>query len=314
MYDVTVIGPAIIDVLAQPVDSRVFETGSQPADAIRMSFGGNALNEAVVLSRLGERVQLLSNLGTDEAGDRVRAFLEKNGIDGAGLILQEGIPTAVNLVLVDRQGERHFITDPGSTLRRLDLPDLMPRLDALAHIVSFSSLFVSPLLTIDKTRDLFRRIKEGGRLLLVDMTKAKHGETLDDLEPLLPCIDVLVPNQEEARLLTGESDPLRSLYRLAKAGVGIAVVKCGADGCLVAAGGRTWQIPAVPGTICVDTTGAGDAFAAGFLAGLRRGFAPDDCARLGCAAASCAVEALGATDGVTGPDRVMERFARLQTI
>lgn len=314
MYDVTVIGPAIIDVLAQPVDRRVFETGSQPADAIRMSFGGNALNEAVVLSRLGERVQLLSNLGTDEAGDRVRAFLEKNGIDCAGLILQEGVPTAVNLVLVDRQGERHFITDPGSTLRRLDLPDLEPRLDNLAHIVSFSSLFVSPLLTIAKTRELFRRIKERDRLLLVDMTKAKHGETLDDLQQLLPCIDVLVPNQEEARLLTGESDPLRSLHRLVKAGVGIAVVKCGADGCLVAAGGRTWQIPAVPDTACVDTTGAGDAFAAGFLAGLRRGFAPDDCARLGCAAAACAVEALGATDGVTGPERVMERFARLQTI
>ncbi len=314
MYDVTVIGPAIIDVLARPVDRRVFEIGSQPAESIRMSFGGNALNEAVVLSRLGERVQLLSNLGTDEAGDRVRAFLERNGVDGAGLIRQDGVPTAVNLVLVDPQGERHFITDPGSTLRRLDLPDLEPRLDDLAPIVSFSSLFVSPLLTIARTGALFRRIKARDRLLLVDMTKAKHGETLADLEPLLPCIDVLVPNREEARLLTGESDPLRSLRRLVNAGVGTAVVKCGADGCLVGTGDRTWQIPAVPGTACVDTTGAGDAFAAGFLAGLRRGFAPDDCARLGCAAASCAVEALGATDGVTGQDRVMERFARLQTI
>ena len=79
-YDITVIGAAIIDILASPVNETVFSAGSIPMDTIRMSFGGDALNEAVILSGLGKKVQLISKVGDDEAGKRVLGFLQEKGI------------------------------------------------------------------------------------------------------------------------------------------------------------------------------------------------------------------------------------------
>ena len=68
VYDITVIGAAIIDILASPVDENVFTAGTLPMDTIKMSFGGDALNEAVLLSGYGKKVQLISKVGGDEAG------------------------------------------------------------------------------------------------------------------------------------------------------------------------------------------------------------------------------------------------------
>ena len=89
MYDVTIIGAAIIDVLAAPVNENVFSIGSQPMDTIEMSFGGDALNEAVILSRLGKRVQLITKVGDDEAGRRVLRFLEENHISSESELKKE---------------------------------------------------------------------------------------------------------------------------------------------------------------------------------------------------------------------------------
>ena len=84
MYDVTVIGPSVIDILAAPFDSDAVAKGKRDVDQIRMSFGGDALNEAVVLSRLGKKVQLLSKIGADEAGRSIRKHLEKEKVWSSG--------------------------------------------------------------------------------------------------------------------------------------------------------------------------------------------------------------------------------------
>ena len=73
-YDITVIGAGIIDVLASPVTETVLSAGSIPMETIQMSFGGDALNESVILSDLGKKVQLISKVGDDEAGKRVLGF------------------------------------------------------------------------------------------------------------------------------------------------------------------------------------------------------------------------------------------------
>ena len=78
--DITVIGAAIIDVLAGPVSEDIFQSGSMPMKMTRMSFGGDALNEAVVLSRMGKKVELISKVGDDEAGNRVLDYIKANGI------------------------------------------------------------------------------------------------------------------------------------------------------------------------------------------------------------------------------------------
>lgn len=314
MYDVTVIGPALIDVLAAPFSMEAMERDSRYLDRIRMSFGGDALNESAVLTRLGRKVQLISKVGADEAGRSVLDYLHKNGIDTDSVQVEEGLETSVNIALIAEDGSRKFLMNPHSSLRRLGLEDVMPILSEVlsdpqgAKIVSFASMFISPLFTVEKMKELFAAVKAAGRTLVVDVTRAKNGETLEDLKELLPYIDVFVPNDEEIASLTGVQDPAENVRILVEAGVKTAVVKIGSDGCLVGTRAGIVHVHAVPDAACVDTTGAGDTFAAGLIAGLCNGWSLPECAKLGCAAASCSIEQIGATDGVRSLDQVMERF------
>ena len=312
MYDVTVIGPSVIDILAAPFDPDALAKGKRDVAQIRMSFGGDALNESVVLSRLGKKVQLISKIGADEAGRSIRKHLEKEKVSTGHVIVQQGLNTSVNIALVDADGGRKFLMDPHSSQRKLGLEDVLPMLDETAQIVSFASIFISPLFSIEKMEQLFSLIKAAGKTLVSDLTRPKNGETFNDLKVLFPYMDVFVPNDEEIFLLTGEKDPYKNVQMLVDAGVKTAVVKIGKDGCLVGTKDSIVQVPAVTGVKCVDTTGAGDSFAAGFIAGLIEGRDMIDCARLGCAAASCSIEQIGATDGVRSLEQVMERYKRIR--
>lgn len=311
MYDVTVIGPSVIDILAAPFDPEALAKGKRDVDQIRMSFGGDALNESVVLSRMGKKVQLISKIGADEAGRSIRKHLEKEKVSIKHVIVEKGLNTSVNIALVDADGGRKFLTDPHSSQRKLGLEDVLPMLDETAPIVSFASIFISPCFSIEKTEQVFSRIKAAGKTLVSDVTRPKNGETFDDLKVLFPYMDIFVPNDEEIFLLTGEKDPYKNVQMLVDAGVKTAVVKIGKDGCLIGTRDGIVHVPAVAGVKCVDTTGAGDSFAAGLIAGLAEGRSIVDCARLGCAAASCSIEQVGATDGVRSLEQVMERYARL---
>ncbi len=311
MYDVTVIGPSVIDILAAPFDPEALAKGKRDVDQIRMSFGGDALNESVVLSRMGKKVQLISKIGADEAGRSIRKHLEKEKVSTKHVIVEQGLNTSVNIALVDADGGRKFLTDPHSSQRKLGLEDVLPMLDETAPIVSFASIFISPCFSIEKTEQVFSRIKAAGKTLVSDVTRPKNGETFDDLKFLFPYMDFFVPNDEEIFLLTGEKDPYKNVQMLVDAGVKTAVVKIGKDGCLIGTRDGILHVPAVAGVRCVDTTGAGDSFAAGLIAGLAEGRSIMDCARLGCAAASCSIEQVGATDGVRSLEQVMERYARL---
>ena len=311
--DITVIGAAIIDVLARPVTPELFSKGSVPVEEMRLSFGGDAMNESVVLSRLGKRVSLISEVGDDAAGRSVLGALKQDGVDVSSVRVMPGLPTGMNIVLTDPDGERYFLTDPHGSLRSLSKETVLAGLKDAAGIVSFASLFVSSALGIPDYEELFRTIKERpGRILALDTTRRKHGETLKDLSGFLPYIDYFFPNLSEIRALTGLSDPYDNARALLDAGVGCALIKTGALGAIVADKNGIRRIPAYPVPRCVDSTGAGDTFAAGFLCGLSNGLSPDDCACFGNACASVTVETLGATDGVRDKELILSRFRYLQ--
>ena len=116
--DVAVIGAAILDVVVPGAGPRVFETGSLPCPGLRLSTGGDAMNEAVALSRLGRRARLVSRVGNDTAGDLVLGVCAKNGID-VSAVVRADVATGVNVVLVGEGGERSFLTDPQGSLRKI---------------------------------------------------------------------------------------------------------------------------------------------------------------------------------------------------
>lgn len=307
--DVSIIGAAILDVLAGPVDASVFDKGSQPVNSTCLSFGGDALNEAVVLSQLGMNVELISKVGNDEAGRRVLDFLKEKQVDTTKVKVEDGLETGINIVLVTPDGERVFLTNPNGSLRKLGEGDVTEQLDEATDIVCMASMFVSPLLDIPAMERIFKKIKsEPGRVLVADMTTAKNGESLADIEGLLKYIDYVIPNETEAERLTGKSDVYRNAEMFLEHGASCVVIKRGSKGCLIGTKERIVEISAYADAVCVDTTGAGDSFVAGFLYGLKNGMPLEECARFGCAVASCTVEKLGANTAVVSVELPMRRY------
>ncbi len=312
--EITLMGAAVLDVLARPVTPEVFREGSASVKETRLAFGGDALNEAVVLSRLGKQVSLITRVGDDEAGASILRQVRSLGISDAGISVIPGLRTAVNIVLVDDAGERFFLTDPESSLRTLSLSDILPHLESAGKICCLASMFVSECLPVPDAAQLFRLLKDSGRTVCMDVTKRKHGETLPDLRALLSCVDIMFANAEEAALLTGTQDPAASARLLTEAGVGCAAVKTGRHGCVVSDGGRLLTVPAYPDARCVDTTGAGDTFAAAFLYACSEGYSLTDCACFANAAASAAVEHTGAVDGVTDFAEISRRHRAVREL
>jgi len=293
---IQIVGAAILDVLVRPADPDVFRSGSSSADEIRVSVGGDAANEAAVLARLGKSIRLDTTIGCDMAGDIVQKFCRDCGILLDPSHIRPDIHTGVNVVLIQENGERSFLTDPHGSLRRIAVRDVtLPFPDDTA-ILSFASIFTYPDFGVPEMEYLFRTAKEHGLIVCADMTSCKHGETIDTIAPALAFTDYLFPNEKEALLVTGEATVEAAAQAFRDAGVSHAVIKCGERGCFISSDAETGFADAVPDIVCVDTTGAGDSFAAGFIYGLSEGYSFRQCAVFANECGARAVSYTGASE------------------
>lgn len=308
--EILMFGGAIVDISLCGVDSSVFSCSSTPLERIPMSTGGDALNESLVLAALGDSVKLCSVIGDDAAGDFVLRHCAESGIDTTAMTRAPEMDTGINIVLVDDEGERRFITSSTGSLRRFDLCHAEKALEQLEgiKIAGFASIFVSPPFTPEKMAALFRQLKEQGIILCADMTRHKHGETVEDIACCLQYVDYLFPNESEAQAVTGETEPEAMADRLLAAGVKNVIIKTGGTGCLLKNKDICVQVAGYPVAHCVDTTGAGDTFAAGFLHALNLGLESIQCAKFANACASICVEHVGAAGAVKNEAMVRERY------
>lgn len=294
--EIIIIGAAIIDVLVYPVSEEVFGRGSCPAEEIRMSVGGDALNEATILARMGKCVRLETILGKDKAGRFIVEHCRENGVELPEDCQKQDLVTGINVVLITEDGKRNFLTNPKGSLRALRMEDVHMPFPEEAGIVCFASIFVFPNIRTEELRKIFAKVKEQDKILCADMTTCKNRETVEEMAPALKYIDYLLPNDEEAMLLTRTDTVEEAAGRLLEAGVKNIIIKCGAKGCYVRNSQEEWWIPAVKGAACVDTTGAGDSFAAGFLYALSQGKSLGECAQFANECGAKAIQAVGATE------------------
>ena len=346
-YDVVCAGIATVDLMADTVDSGALFRDTTRLRSLTMSTGGDAVNQATVLARLGVRTALCALAGKDLWGDFLVRELEKESIDCGGVLRTDEVPTTVAIAMIDENRERHFAVKSGSTWA-FSLDHIDRGLIRDAGILSLASSFSLKGLDGEPTVELLQFAKECGCLTAVDYNIGNELRSLDrDLvRRMLALTDFAMPSLREARMLAGMEETadapagrdaglradLRAsarraeieemAARIAEMGAKCVIIKLGADGCYVrgtdpadrtAPANRTAPaasafIPAYPARTA-DTTGAGDSFVAGFLSAFVRGEDLLSCARFGCAAGSCAVEAVGATAGVRDAKQVRERMA-----
>ena len=307
--DAVCVGAAIVDIPLQPVNRDMFEIESFPLQQISMTIGGDAINEATIMSRLGHRIGLMSMVGRDAVGNFIIEHCEKNGIDYSGIKVREGIDTSINVGLVTADGERTFVTNRNGSLWKMTIDDVdLSRLKE-ARLLSLASIFNNPLLDCQALVKIFQEAKAQDMIICADMIKARLGETLDDIEEALGYVDYFFPNYDEACLMTEETELEKIADKFLDCGIQHVVIKTGRKGCYIKSqDGSVLEVPAMKGITAIDTIGAGDNFASGFITAILEGKSLKECAEFANVTASISVQSIGATTGVQKREQVDERL------
>ncbi len=277
MTTVAAIGECMIEV-ADSGDGRA-----------QLGFGGDTLNTALYLARLGVQVDYHSALGDDASSARMLAAWREEGIGTAHVTSVTGATPGLYLVRTDAQGERsfQFWRDHSPARRLCALPGWADRVRALAQYdwLYFSAITLSILDDAGRSALLDAVAvarKSGVRVAFDSNYRARSWPDAETartaIQAALPLVDLALPTFEDERALFGDTSPQQTLQRLRAAGVAQAAIKLGAEGCLLFDEERERIVSAPPVSRVVDTTAAGDAFNAGFLAALIAGEAPDNAA------------------------------------
>jgi sugar/nucleoside kinase (ribokinase family) len=235
--------------------------------------------------------------------------MRRHGIDTSGLVRKPGAQTSATMLPIRPNGERPALHVPGATAL-LDRQDL-----DLAGLSEVSALLVGAPdalgeLVGDGLADAVAAAKAAGALIVVDVLRPGSTRAFDRIAPLLAQADWFAPNADQLLALTDEKELVTAIDRVLSTGTGAVAVTLGADGALVASRGSAPEhVPAIPVEV-VDTTGCGDGFTAGLIAGLLLGASPVDAARLGVACGALVATGLGSDAGITNLDQVLSFLAQ----
>ena len=178
-----------------------------------------------------------------------------------------------------------------------------------ARLLSFASIFNNPLLDCPAMVTIFKEAKKHDMIICADMIKARLGETLDDIKEALSYVDYFFPNYDEACLMTGETELDKVADKFLSCGIKNVVIKTGKRGCdIKSQNGNVLEVPAMKGITAIDTIGAGDNFASGFITAILEGKSLKECAEFANVTASISVQSVGATTGVQRREQVDERL------
>lgn len=292
VFDLLVLGDVNPDlVLAGGDVVPAFGQAEHLVDAATLTLGGSGAITAAGAARLGLRVAMAAVVGDDLFGRWSRETLGGRGVDVTGVVVDPDATTGLSVILSGER-DRAILTHVGSIgALRADLVDA-GLLGAARH-VHVSSYFLQTRLRPDLPR-LLRGVRDAGGTTSID-PNWDPTETWDTgLLDLLPHVDVFLPNDVEIRRIAHTSDLEAALRRLLDA-TSLVAAKAGADGAIAATPEGIVHVSARPVRV-LDSTGAGDSFDAGFLAGWLGGRSLEDALALAnaCGALSCA--ALGVVE------------------
>lgn len=302
--DCIVAGSCVADLLTRPVPLEEPIGGGVlvETDPVVLLSGGITANSGITLARLGMKVGVLSYVGDDAWGPVLRSMFTEAGVDDALLLTHPTDATSTTVVAIDPSGERSFFHCVGAP-KLMDKTFFLDRMDVFAQtrmlLLGYYSLM--PNLEPDLP-EVFAAVRKAGCKTALDASGT--GGTMHPLDRILPELDVYVPSLNESEHQTGETDPQKILRIYRECGApGVVGVKLGGtEGVLLSETADEYvhvESCTPPGDV-IDTTGAGDSFYAGLVAGLLNSMSLAEAGRLGCAAAACCVTAVGGNAGARG--------------
>jgi sugar/nucleoside kinase (ribokinase family) len=296
--DVICAGILIADTFATPI-ARLPEAGELTlVDGYVMGAGGCASNTAACLARLGRRVSVIGKIGQDLPGDFVIQDLARLGIDTSAVRRSATHPTSTTYIVNVHGQDRRYFHCIGANA------DFSPHDIDLSILAGVRALYVGGYMVMpgwrpDDLATLFREAKRRGLMTVLDVViGAGTRASLASVEPALPYTDLFLPNDDEARALTGRDEPPAQAEIISHSNPGCTIaITLGRRGVFVRSQGRTFRASAYQ-VEAIDESGAGDAFAAGFITGMLEQWPLEQTIRFASAVGGSCTRALGCTEGV----------------
>ena len=289
------VGSAIVDCVVKGFGPKTAPLDGYSAGEIELKAGGEALNQSVAFSKLGVRPRTVCYFGNDEASLILSQKLTAVQADLSCVFRSDEGQTPVSVIFVDKDGSRKSVT-------RRSYYNFHPEADCHwmdgCSAISLCSLFRVPF---EDPKALFQLLSEAKRrgLRVYADTKLPFTDkfSLDDFSESLPLIDFIFPNEKEAAFLTGREDPLEAASVFLRYGVSNVIVKLGERGCLCRSGRARIRLAGIK-VDAVDSTGAGDAFNAGFITMREEGHGILESLRFANACGALATTKVGASEGL----------------
>jgi ribokinase len=273
------------------------------AKGYRVDFGGKGSNQAVACARLGAKVSLIAKIGRDNFGEMALNLHRGEKVDIDSVIQVSDQPTGVGFIVVDANGNNSITIDPGAN----DLLTAAEVFEGLRTLTPEAVVLTQLEIPVEAAGAAVARGREKQALTILNPAPAR---ILPD--SVLQLVDVLTPNQSEAKVLIGESpeaaiEPERVALELLRRGVKRVVTTLGDRGALIATADSCLHIPAIK-VFAKDTTGAGDSFNAGLAVALSCGEKLDDAVRFGVVTGGLAVTQDGVVPSLPTRNEVLQFY------
>ncbi len=309
MSNIVNVGICTVDAIGQTIDDYPPPGGLRLFDKLTMTTGGNAMNCSIALGKMGVGCDVIVKVGEDALGDFVVSEAKKYGVGSAGVSRSGDVHTPYTFVCVLSGGQRSFFHTMG-TNGTLCYDDIDMSIVKKARFCFVTGTMVMATFDGEQTGKCLKEAQAAGVKTLLDTVylDSAPAETWHaNIHPALPHLDYFIPSQPEAKAITGLDDPSAIARAFQDRGCKNVVIKLDQEGafCRDASGAET-RVPAYRVDNVVDTTGAGDSWCAGFMAGLNEGLAMPDAAALGNATAAHCIQAPGASTGIVPMEQIKD--------
>jgi sugar/nucleoside kinase (ribokinase family) len=293
MFDLFLAADLCMDVILQGNTRPQFHQVEQLIDDYTLELGGSGTITAGQFAKLGGNVGIMAVVGDDPFGHFCKSRLRELNVDTSRVWTDPRQKTGVGFALVEPE-DRAILTYLGTidALKPQDFTDDLKTISRHWHVAGY--------FLMQRLRGFWpewlRGLKKQGVTLSLDTNWSPDGNW-NDVKELLPLVDIFLPNDAEAKAITGKPDVEQAGRALAAYGC-LAVITCGKDGAIAFQGDKVWKSAPDPTPIqFVDATGAGDCFDAGFVRAWQLGWPVEKCLEMGVRCGRANVQAAGGFAG-----------------
>jgi sugar/nucleoside kinase (ribokinase family) len=301
-FDVLVVGELNIDLILNSIDSFPEMGKEKLAKNMTLTLGSSSAIFASNLSALGAKVAFVGKVGADAFGSLVKESLSAKKVNTDYLITSEKWNTGATIVL-NYAEDRAMVTYPGA-MEHLTMNDIAEEAISKSKHLHFSSYFLQPGMQQDIPA-LFKMAKEKGLTTSLDIQWDPNENWDFNYKKVLPFVDIFLPNEQEALLLTSESELDNAINKLAAYSKNI-VVKLGSKGSIISSNGKSTFKKSFLNDNVVDAIGAGDSFNAGFIFKFINGYDIEECQTFGNLTGAINTTAAGGTAAFNNYEQIVK--------